>query len=72
MMIIIGGRGLHTPPACVQVNAMLQALQVEDEAAQEQTGQAELDSLPDEIEPQVGTIGASYSDSHVWHQPQQN
>lgn len=48
-------------PACVQVNAMLQALQVEDdqiltahEAAPGGAGQAELDSLPDEVDPQVG------------------
>ena len=48
-------------PACVQVNAMLQALQVEDdqiltahEAAPGGAGQAELDSLPDEVDAQVG------------------
>ena len=51
--------------ACVQVNAMLQALQVEDEqilianeAAQEGASQAELDSLPDEVDPQVSAVRA--------------
>ena len=52
-------------PACVQVNAMLQALQDEDaqiltanETAQEGAGQAEQDPLPDEVDPQVGAVRA--------------
>ena len=75
IMILGGGRGLYTLPAClqvnillpacVQVNAMLEALQAEDEktltaneAAQVGTSQAELDSLPAEVDPEVCAVRA--------------
>ena len=60
--LLAGDHGCCLP--CVQVNAMLQALQAEDgqifatdEAAQEGAGLAELSScLPDEVDPQVGAV----------------